>query len=233
MTATKKAFTLSLSLHTFMALSALWILSRAELSDHAPLNSKPMMLMVSLQSVAQTPLQMPSPAESAPAENLAKPVPATPVQRVPRQQTASETPSPAAVLPSAALPKAAVSPVTVPTAAAVSPAKTQAPIEEPKADRSAEKSVFYASLRSRIQQHLRYPPAARRRGMEGDVAVRFLLDPGGAIRDISVLRGEAMFHTAATLAVSSASGVKIPETLKNDFPNTIELTLEFRLKGNS
>lgn len=233
MTATKKAFTLSLSLHTFMALSALWILSRADLSDRASLDSKPMMLMVSLQSVAQTPTPLPSLTESAPAESLAKPVPATPVQRVPKQQTKSETPSPAAALPSTALPKVAAAPMTIPTAAAVSPAKTQAPIEEPKADRSAEKSVFYASLRSRIQQHLRYPPAARRRGVEGNVAVRFLLDSGGAIRDISVLRGEAMFHAAATLAVSSASGVKIPETLKNDFPDTIELTLEFRLKGNS
>ena len=233
MTATKKAFTLSLSFHTLMALSALLVLSRSELSDHAPLDSKPMMLMVSLQSVAQTSAQMPSPAEPAPTESLAKPVPATPVQRVPQQQTKSETSSPVAPLPSAALPKTAVAPLTIPTAAAVLPAKTQAPVEEPKADRSAEKSVFYASLRSRIQQHLRYPPAARRRGMEGNVAVRFLLDSGGAIRDISVLRGEAMFHTAATLAVTSASGVKIPETLKNDFPNTIELTLEFRLKGNS
>ncbi len=69
--------------------------------------------------------------------------------------------------------------------------------------------------------------------MEGSVAVRFMLDPGGTIRNVTVSGGEGIFHSAAIMAVESASGIAVPEALRNDFPNTIELVLEFRLRGHS
>lgn len=112
------------------------------------------------------------------------------------------------------------------------PVKSPAPAQ-PAVDVNAEMNALKASLRLRIQQQLRYPSAARRRGMEGSVAVRFHLDPSGTIRDISVLRGEGLFHNAAKLAVASASGINIPDTLSDSLPREMELTLEFRLNGAS
>lgn len=238
MTTAKKAFALSLAFHTFMALCAFLVLRHTD--EHTAHSSKPM-LLVTLSSFP--PIEAPSPPQTPVADIPLKSKPAQPVRPAPQKQVLPDTatvprlsePLPKAVsapAPSESqpLPPAAPSPVQSAPQPAVSPVVQNA---APKVDRSAEKTAFYASLRSRIQQQLKYPSAARRRGIEGSVAVRFLVDPAGTIRDVTVSHGEAIFHNAAKLAVSSASGIKIPETLQEDFPNTVELTLEFRLKGHS
>jgi protein TonB len=102
---------------------------------------------------------------------------------------------------------------------------------QPKSDFTAEKKSFFASLRTTIQHHLHYPTAARRRGMEGDIAVKFSLANDGTIHSISVQHGEAIFHNAAKTAVAAASGIDVPLTLTDSLPMEIELTLEFKLNG--
>lgn len=100
---------------------------------------------------------------------------------------------------------------------------------QPKTDVSAELQAFKTALRAKIQQNLRYPSAARRRGMEGEVDVRFVLETSGSIRDIAIRNGESIFHDAARLAVASAAGMKVPEPLASRFPDELAVTLEFRL----
>lgn len=46
-----------------------------------------------------------------------------------------------------------------------------------------------AWLDGRLRQFLVYPPAARRRGLEGMVELEILLDRQGGARDIRILRG--------------------------------------------
>jgi protein TonB len=119
----------------------------------------------------------------------------------------------------------AVKPSTAPVAPPVQvPAK---PVQ--KADLTNEMQSFKASLRTKIKQLLQYPPSARRRGMEGEVNVHFVLENTGAIHDITINQGESIFHDAAKLAVASASGIKIPDQLSESFPKEMQLTLKFKL----
>lgn len=238
----QKAFALSFSLHALMALCALWVLE----SSHSRLSQEPSehrMILLSLSTLPQPPVQTLSPSAPEETPPLRSTAPAMPVLPTPSKQPVAETPKPlsepsqkavAATQPVPTAPQPVSAPLAHSAPAVVEkPTFSAPPPPPPKADNSAEKSAFYTSLRSRIQQQLRYPSAARRRGMEGNVAVRFMLDPGGTIRNVTVSGGESIFHKAAILAVESASGISVPATLQSDFPNTIELVLEFRLRGHS
>jgi protein TonB len=52
----------------------------------------------------------------------------------------------------------------------------------------AEYGAYLSGLRQRIQASLRYPPAARRRGLEGTVHVEIVITPGGAVGPITILK---------------------------------------------
>ena len=243
-----KAFALSLSFHTLMALSALWVLEHRELPRDSDIAEKKM-LLVSLSAfpqpqveaavppkpvVAEAPrtIEPPRPVPSQPRKQIVPEPPKQVSEPLPKSTSAAQTPSPVSQPVSAAVSAPAPAPVEKPALSAPQVAQP-AQKTEPKVDRSTEKKAFYTSLRSRIQQQLRYPSAARRRGMEGSVGVRFILEPEGTIRNIAVSSGENIFHHAATQAVAAASGIAVPDVLRGDFPNTIELVLEFRLRENS
>lgn len=237
MNPTSKAFGISLAFHTFMALIAVTLLmAMRNPSEPFSLPLKHMTL-VSLSETSQTaaplihhpvtPMQNKAPI-AAKAPN--KPAPAMSPVQAQTAATASMQPLSAPVQPAPSAPAIQASESSNKAAPVSAPAKIASlPKAPPKVDINAEKQTFFASLRTIIQQHLRYPTAARRRGMEGDVNVRFVLDNTGAIREVNVRQGESIFHNAAKLAVASASGVKIPEVLSETLPAEIELILEFRL----
>lgn len=229
MNTVSKAFGLSLAVHSLMALFALLMLN----AFHPPVKSFALplkhMTLVSLPQISErcpSPAALPHHTETAEViPELLPKEPAAPRKVAPASAPVQQQTPPSAALPSPTPPSA----VSKPSHAAVS-APPQSPIKAPsKADVSAEKQTFFAHLRTKIQQNLRYPSAARRRGMEGEVNVRFVLENSGAIRDITVRDGEGIFHEAAKIAVASASGVKIPEVLSDTFPTDVALTLEFRL----
>ncbi|MDD2267757.1 energy transducer TonB [Sulfuricurvum sp.] len=242
MNTTSKAFGVSVAFHSLMALFALLILS----VFHTP---KAQTFALPIKHITIVSLSQPSKVVSPPTE-LAQPLKQTPipVPQTPKPKMAEPLkPTPlAAIKPLAAAPQ--VQPVATPVSAAavtapvseskptISTAAVQSPAQSPakpapKADLSALKNSFFASLRSNIQHHLRYPSAARRRGMEGEVDVRFTLTDTGIIKNISIRQGESIFHEAAKLAVASASGVKVPEALSDSLPIEIDLTLEFTLNN--
>lgn len=103
--------------------------------------------------------------------------------------------------------------------------------QKPKVDIASEMQSFKSALRTKIKQNLHYPSTARRRGMEGEVSIRFILFHDGSIHEISVLQGENIFHTAAKNAVASASGVNVPKNIADSLPMEMELTLEFKLNS--
>lgn len=228
MNTTTKAFGISIAFHALMALFALLMLN----AFHPPVQSFALpMKHITLVSLSQTseiltPLAQPTPhtktAKVIP-KTVPKESPVTPqkVSPIPQQIHATQTVAPSQSAPTVEAKPAPAAPTATP---AQSPIKAQ-----PKADISAEKQSFFAHLRTKIQQNLRYPSAARRRGMEGDINVRFVLDNTGSIRDVNIRSGEPIFHNAAKLAVASASGVKIPAVLSETLPAEIDLSLEFRL----
>ncbi|MFZ3051994.1 MAG: TonB family protein [Sulfuricurvum sp.] len=225
MTPQTKAFGLSFALHTLMVLLAMLALTRM----YHPVNLDVIpMKHVTLVTLSQvTPIQPSPPAPAittpSPIQTLTKPIIPTKTQPVVTQTI------PVHSLP--AVTQQAMPIETKPTIVAETkapPVQAAAPAKQ-KVDITAAKQSFYALLRTKIQQSLRYPFAARRAGKEGEIGVRFTLTDDGTIKGISVQRGEDIFHNAAKLAVASASGVKVPDALSDTLPAEIDLTLEFKL----
>jgi len=61
-------------------------------------------------------------------------------------------------------------------------------------DVGAEYGPYLSALRQRIQQSVRYPASARRRGLAGTVSVEILIQANGAIGDVTLL--ESSSHAA-------------------------------------
>ncbi|HLD24183.1 MAG TPA: TonB family protein [Sulfuricurvum sp.] len=223
MTTARKSFLVSLTFHALMGSLAFFLLTQM----HTPppkvkIPLQPMML-VSLSHSKPTPKQPQS----------SKPIPAVTAQQPIAKQVTPQPIPPAKSIPQSV--QTLSSPVATPTPAvqhAIQNIPTPATVpSKPKIDLAAEKRLFFTSLRSTIQNHLRYPSAARRRGMEGEVDVRFTLANDGSINTVSIQRGEAIFHNSVKTAVSSASGIDIPKNLADSLPMEIELTLEFKLNS--
>lgn len=225
MNTARKSFFLSFMFHTLMGSLAFFILTRmhtpppiveiplrhvmvVSLSDHTPKLDQPKIVKQTIESTS------PQPTLSAQS--------ATPL---PPAQPVKSTPSPIAV------PLTPTPPVVQHTIQTQPTTEVTPPAPKPSIDTAAEMQSFKASLKTKIKQNLRYPPAARRRGMQGEVAIRFTVFGDGSIRDISILQGEEIFHTAAKAAVASAEGIDVPKNLLNSLPKQMDLTLEFKLNS--
>lgn len=226
MTHTRKSFTVSLVFHAMMGSLAFWVLAQM---NHPPHIERIPFKLLSFQPTEHR-VAVPTPqAPSAEHQPVSKMIP-TPTPTITKPlpnllPTPVASPSVPIASPVPQIP--AVKPLTP-----LQPATVTAPKLEVKPDIAAEKRHFLASLRSTIQNNLRYPPAARRRGMQGEVEVQFTLNESGSIGSINILNGENIFHNAVKTAVASASGVNIPKNLSDSLPMEINLILEFTLKSD-
>ena len=92
----------------------------------------------------------------------------------------------------------------------------------------AEKNLFLADIREKINQHKSYPRIAQRRGMQGTVTVKFTILGNGNVGNISV-SGPKVFHTSARNAVKKA----FPIDAKNapiSLPKSIHITLRYQIR---
>jgi protein TonB len=229
MTTARKSFLVSLTFHTLMGSFAFFVLTQ--------MGTPPPKIKIPLQPMMLVSLSYSKPAPKQP--ELSEPIPVVTPQPPTTKPMITQPIAPAKSIPQSiqtvSTPVAAPAPVistppTVQHAVQNIPTPLIAP-SKPKIDLASEKKAFFSSLRSTIQNHLRYPSAARRRGMEGEVGVRFTLNHDGTINAISVQHGEALFHTAVQNAVASASGINVPKNLADSLPMEIELTLEFKLNS--
>jgi protein TonB len=99
-----------------------------------------------------------------------------------------------------------------------------------KALAAASKRKFLAKLRARIERAKRYPPMAKRRGLQGRVKVRFTVTASGNVRNIT-LSGSSLFFSSARKAVKEAFPIDT-RGAKVTFPLTVTLTLRYRLFGH-
>lgn len=233
MTTARKSFALSLAFHALMGSLAFWVLSQTTPPAQP--------LRVAFKIMSFQPAE-PRIAVALPPTASSRPIP-QPAPRTPASSPLQPSPKPSPLKPSVQSP-AASAPVAVPASPpavplpqtsalsrSVAPAVPSVQVPQAKPDNTSEKRAFLASLRSAIQNNLRYPSSARRRGMEGEVGVRFSLNGNGTLGGITILSGEAVFHNAVKAAVASASGIDIPKNLEGSMPMEIDLTLEFRLKN--
>jgi len=71
------------------------------------------------------------------------------------------------------------------------------------------------ALRERIQQSVRYPATARRRGVGGTVNVEILILPNGAVADVTLLDSSAhqVLDEAALDTIRSLPRMPLPQQL--------------------
>jgi periplasmic protein TonB len=168
-------------------------------------------------------VEPPSPVAMADLPAVAEPLPEMPVQPVTR---------PVARPPDLEVARAEPPPETEPereperepeparASQAAVRAQTRAPVAEraaaPENARSSRGAVSPAKWQSRLMAHLerlkRYPAAARRRGEEGVVHVRFSIDAGGNVRSANLVRssGHPELDQAVLALVQRASPVPAP-----------------------
>jgi protein TonB len=95
----------------------------------------------------------------------------------------------------------------------------------------SEYSVYYAQLRQRIQEGLRYPPVARRRGVTGTVQLEIAVAVDGGIADVSVIGSSShgMLDRAAVAAARSVRRVPFPPDVQPR-PLLVRLPVVFELQ---
>jgi protein TonB len=95
----------------------------------------------------------------------------------------------------------------------------------------AEYGRYLSRMRGRIQEALRYPPAAQRRGLKGTVLVEILIRPDGAITGVSVTSSSShrLLDDAALEAVRSLPPQPLPPGLLPR-PLTLQLPVVFDLQ---
>ena len=76
----------------------------------------------------------------------------------------------------------------------------------------AEYGPYLTALRQRIQQSVRYPASARRRGIGGTVNVEILILPNGAVGDVQVLASSTheVLDAAALETIRSLPRIPLP-----------------------
>ena len=92
----------------------------------------------------------------------------------------------------------------------------------------AEKNLFLANIRAKINKHKSYPRIAKKRRMQGSVKVKFTILRSGKVGNISV-SGPKVFHNSAKNAVKSA----FPINTKNapiSLPTNINITLLYQIR---
>jgi protein TonB len=79
----------------------------------------------------------------------------------------------------------------------------------------AEYGPYLAALRQRIQQSVRYPASARRRGLAGTVSVEILILVNGAIGDVTLLESSShsVLDEAALETIRSLPRMPLPPEL--------------------
>jgi protein TonB len=95
----------------------------------------------------------------------------------------------------------------------------------------SEYAAYLARIRQRIQESLRYPPVARRRGVTGTVQLEIAIGADGAIAGVSVIASSSheILDRAAVDAARSLPRVPFPADLRPR-PLTIRLPIVFELQ---
>jgi len=88
---------------------------------------------------------------------------------------------------------------------------------------------YLAMVMEHIEAHKFYPPTARRRGVQGDVAIRFILMNNGEIQNIQVYGGTAILLKAAKQAVLKALPMPKPPS-KIHCPIHCKFSMRYALK---
>lgn len=107
--------------------------------------------------------------------------------------------------------------------------KLQAEIKQMMAAKKRELDLFTQDLIKRINENKRYPISARRRGIEGDVAVKFIVLANGGVDAIEIVEGKSIFVKSTISAIEESFPISVTNSLLQ-FPQEFKIKLVYLLK---
>ena len=93
-----------------------------------------------------------------------------------------------------------------------------------------ERQHYLVQIMACIEKHRWYPPAARRRGLEGDVRISLSLFPDGSIRSFIVEGGHRLLRFATKRAVEEAVPLPDPPLSIRGTPELLALHFSMRYR---
>lgn len=105
----------------------------------------------------------------------------------------------------------------------------QRQIEQMMVAREQELDHFTKHLIKKINDNKHYPMSARRRGIEGDVDVKFMVMANGGVSSIQVLKGKKIFKRSTYKAIENSFPVDVSNTIL-EFPKEFQIKLVYLLK---
>ena len=142
-----------------------------------------------------------------------------------------KAPEPAAALPTNAHLGSTAAPSVEVSAKLSQAALSTTPVTAAAAPDATER--YSALVRSRIEEHLRYPLALRRRGLTGQVGLRIIIDVqnGAGTPELSLTSGSTELDALALEAVRLATPFPAPgEELKKMGKLVLSLPIEFKVR---
>ncbi len=107
--------------------------------------------------------------------------------------------------------------------------KLQEEIRQMMAAKKKELDLFTQHLIKKINENKRYPMSARRRGVEGDVSVKFIVLSNGGVDAIEILEGKSIFTKSTIAAIEDSFPVSVGDSLLQ-FPQEFKIRLVYVLK---
>ena len=92
----------------------------------------------------------------------------------------------------------------------------------------AKRNILFTKIRNRINQNKSYPRSARRRGIEGEVKVRFTLCSNGSVKNIEFLSGKNVFKQSIIKAIEKSFPMEIDSSLFT-FPKQFKISVRYIL----
>ncbi len=92
-----------------------------------------------------------------------------------------------------------------------------------------KQNIFFAKLREAINKNKHYPRTARRRNIQGEVTVKFLLLSNGSVKKIAFVKGHSIFKKSVKSAIEKSFPISVKDALFQ-FPKEFAITLNYVLR---
>lgn len=94
-----------------------------------------------------------------------------------------------------------------------------------------KRESYFALLKQTIERNKYYPKNALRRGIEGDVRVKFTISTDGKLLLIEKIEGNSIFHTSIKDAIASSFPIFPPRNILTE-NTTLDLIVSYKLNYN-
>jgi len=93
---------------------------------------------------------------------------------------------------------------------------------------SKKREVYFHLLKQMIEKNKYYPPNAIRRGIEGDLKIKFIISNNGNLISIEKIEGNRVFHTSIKEAISNSFPLLPPKNILVE-DTVLNLVISYKL----